>query len=173
MVRFYEGVDGLKTGHTEEAGYCLTATAKKNNMRIIAVVMGEPDSKMRNQEVSQMLDYTFAQYKTEDLLKGKRTIGSYEVSKGKEKYVNIVPKDKANIVLKKADKVQNSNYDVKVYNLKAPVKKGDVVGKVKISQKGKTVKIVDLTVQRDVKKANIWTLYLRNLLDIFKSDITI
>ena len=67
LVRFYDGVDGLKTGHTEEAGYCLTATAKKNNMRIIAVAMGEPTSKTRNQEISEMLDYAFAQYQTDEI----------------------------------------------------------------------------------------------------------
>ena len=171
LVRFYEGVDGLKTGHTKEAGYCLTATAKKNGMRIIAVVMGEPDSKTRNKEVSEMLDYAFAQYKVDNLLKGKDVIGTYEVSKGKDKYVNVVPKEEANVVLKKADKVKNSSYDIKVYNLKAPLKKGDVVGKIKISQKGKTVKIADLTVEKNVKKANLLELYFRYLLDIFKSDI--
>ena len=68
LVRFYDGVDGLKTGYTEDAGYCMTATAEKDGMRIIAVVMGEETSKIRNQEVSEMLDYAFAQYKTENLL---------------------------------------------------------------------------------------------------------
>ena len=71
LVRFYDGVDGLKTGYTEEAGYCMTATAEKDGMRIIAVVMGEETSKIRNQEVSEMLDYAFAQYKVINLLKNK------------------------------------------------------------------------------------------------------
>lgn len=171
LVRFYDGVDGLKTGYTKDAGYCLTATAKKDGMRIIAVVMGEVDSKTRNQEVSEMLDYSFAQYKIDNLLKNKSSIGKYEVSKGKQKYVNVVAKDEANIVLKKSQKATNSSYDIKINNLKAPLKKGDVVGEMKILQKGRVVKIVNLTVDKNVKKANVFELYLRYLLDIFKSDI--
>ena len=62
LVRFYSGADGLKTGYTSEAKYCLSATAKRDNMRIIAVVMGEPNTKTRNAEVSSLLDYSFAQY---------------------------------------------------------------------------------------------------------------
>ena len=69
MVKFYDGVDGLKTGFTNAAGYCITATAKKNGMRIIAVVMGEPTSKMRNKEISEMLDYAFAHYSSDSLFK--------------------------------------------------------------------------------------------------------
>ena len=75
LVRFYDGVDGLKTGSTNNAGYCLTATAKRNNMRVIAVVMGEPDSKTRNSEVTEMLDYAFAQYEIEQLLSKNSIIG--------------------------------------------------------------------------------------------------
>ena len=67
LTRFYPGVDGLKTGYTKEAGYCLTSTAKRDGMRIITVVMGEPDTKTRNSETSTMLDYAFAQYKVEEL----------------------------------------------------------------------------------------------------------
>ena len=62
LVRFYDGVDGMKTGYTEEAGYCLTVTAKKNGMRLIAVAMKEPDSNTRNSEVTNMLNYGFSNY---------------------------------------------------------------------------------------------------------------
>ena len=85
LVRFYDGVDGLKTGFTDGAGYCITATAKKDGMRIIAVVMGEATSKIRNKEISEMLDYSFAQYKIEDLLKSKNSLGKYRVNSGKER----------------------------------------------------------------------------------------
>ena len=79
LVRFYAGVDGLKTGYTASAGYCLTATAFKNNSRFIAVVMGETDSKTRNQEISEMLDYAFAQYEVETMLKRDSVLGLKEV----------------------------------------------------------------------------------------------
>ena len=60
LVRFYPGVDGLKTGFTNEAKYCLTATAEKDGMRVIAVVFGAPTSKQRNAQVTKMLDYAFS-----------------------------------------------------------------------------------------------------------------
>jgi D-alanyl-D-alanine carboxypeptidase (penicillin-binding protein 5/6) len=63
LVRFYEGMDGLKTGFTAEARYCLAATAKRNGMRLVAVVMGEPTSQIRNGEISSMMDFGFANYK--------------------------------------------------------------------------------------------------------------
>ena len=173
LVRFYDGVDGLKTGYTKEAGYCLTATAKKDGMRIIAVVMGEPDSKMRNKEVSEMLDYSFAQYKTENLLKNKTTIGKYEVDKGESKYATVVPKGEATVLRKKGEKGGNAKYEVKLNNLKAPIKKNEVVGKLRIKENGELLRTIDLTTNKEIKKANIGQLYLRYLEDIFKGDITI
>ena len=173
LVRFYEGVDGLKTGYTKEAGYCLTATIEKENMRIIAIVMGEPDSKTRSKEISEMLDYSYAQFKTENLLKNKSSIGKYEVDKGKEKYVTIIPKDKATVLRKKSKTLAHASYKVKLYNLKAPLKKGDIVGKLKIQENNKTIRTIDLTVNKNIKKANILELYIRNLKDIFLGEINI
>ncbi len=173
LVRFYDGVDGLKTGYTEEAGYCLTATAKKDGMRIIAVVMGEPDSKTRNKEVSEMLDYSFAQYKLETLIDKNSSIGKYEIAKAKEKYIDVVPKEDATILKKKSEKTGNSNYEVKLNSLTAPIKKGDVVGKLKIKENGKYLRTIDLTINKTIKKASIFELYLRYLKDIFTGDITI
>ncbi len=173
LVRFYDGVDGLKTGYTKDAGYCLTATAKKDGMRIIAVVMGEPDSKTRNKEVSEMLDYSFAQYKIEDLLKNKPTLGKYEATKAKQKYVEIIPKEQATVLKKKSEKVGNATYEVKLKDLKAPIKKGEVVGKLNIKEDGKHIRTIDLTIKNDLKKANIGELYLRYLKDILTGDIAI
>lgn len=173
LVRFYDGVDGLKTGYTKDAGYCLTATAKKDGMRIIAVVMGEPDSKTRNKEVSEMLDYSFAQYKVEDLLQNKQSLGKYEITKAKQKYIEVVPKENATVLKKKSEKTGNATYEVKLNNLIAPIKKGDVVGKLNIKENGKHIRTIDLTIKEDVKKANIGELYLRYLKDILTGDITI
>ncbi len=173
LVRFYDGVDGLKTGYTKDAGYCLTATAKKDGMRIITVVMGEPDSKTRNKEVSEMLDYSFAQYKIEDLLKNKQSLGKYEITKAKQKYIEVIPKESATVLKKKSEKIGNATYEVKLNDLKAPIKKGDVVGKLNIKENGKHIRTIDLTIKEDVKKANIGELYLRYLKDILTGDITI
>ena len=151
----------------------MTATAKKDNMRIIAVVMGEPDSKTRNAEVSSMLDYSFAQYKIENLLKNTKTIGRYEIDKGKEKYVTIIPQEEVTILKKKTEKSKNITYEIKLNELKAPIKKGDIVGYLKIKENKKIIRTIKLTVSKDIEKANIIELYIRNLKDIFTGDINV
>lgn len=169
LVRFYDGVDGLKTGYTENAGYCLTATAMKNGMRIIAVVMGEPDSKLRNKEVSEMLDYAFAQYEIHNLL-DKKTLGKYEIDKAKKKYVDIIPNGEVTILKKKGEKLNNVKYDVTLDKLKAPIKKGDSVGTLEIKENDKLIRSVDLTIKESINKANLFELYIRYIRDIFVSD---
>ena len=173
LVRFYDGVDGLKTGFTEGAGYCLTATAKKDGMRVIAVVMGEADSKMRNQEVSEMLDYAFAQYKLENLLEDGYSLGKYKVYNGKAEFVTVIPKDGATILRKKGEKSSKATYEADVYELKAPLKKGDVVGSLKIKEDGKVIRKVKLTVDKNVKKANYLELLGRNIRDMVTGKINI
>lgn len=170
LVRFYDGVDGLKTGYTEDAGYCLTATAKKNGMRVIAVVMGEPDSKLRNKEVSEMLDYAFAQYEIHNLLGDKKVVGKYEIDKAKKKYVDIIPNGEVTILKKKGEKLNNVKYDVILDKLKAPIKSGDSVGTLEIKENNKLLRSVDLTVKESIKKANLFELYIRYIKDIFVSD---
>lgn len=171
LVRFYKGVDGLKTGYTAEAGYCLTATAKKNGMRIISVVMGEPDAKTRNKEISEMLDYAFAQYKTQVLVKKNSVLGKYEMDKAKKKYVEVVPKEDLTILSKKVDKKSDATYKVKLNHLKVPMKKEESIGKLNLIQHGKCVRNIDITVKEDIQKANFIELYLRYLKDIFNGDI--
>lgn len=173
LVRFYDGVDGLKTGFTEGAGYCLTATAKKDGMRVIAVVMGEADSKTRNQEVSEMLDYAFAQYKLENLLEDGYSLGEYKVYNGKDEFVTVIPKDGATILRKKGEKSSKATYEADVYELKAPLKKGDVVGSLKIKEDGKVIRKVKLTVDKNVKKANYLELLGRNIRDMVTGKINI
>lgn len=173
LVRFYDGVDGLKTGYTDQAGYCLTATAKKGNMRLIAVVMKEPDTKTRNKEITEMLDYAFAQYEIEVLLSKDTVITTKKVEKGDETKVGIVPMENVNILNKKMDKKRNVTYDISLDNLVAPLKYGDIVGTITIKDNNKILKTVNLTVKKDIKKANIFLLYWRNIKDIIGGSIKI
>lgn len=171
LVRFYTGVDGLKTGYTSEAGYCLTATAKKNDMRLIAVAMGEPSSTNRNADITSMLDYGFAQYKTTNIIKKTEVVTNVEVLKGKKEYVDIVPKIDVSILSKKTDKLGKITYEVKLNKIKAPIKKGTIVGQLIIKEDNKKIKEVDLTVKESIKKANILELYIRYLKDIIIGNI--
>lgn len=173
LVRFYDGVDGLKTGFTEEAGYCLTATAEKNGMRIITVVMGEPDSKTRNAETTQLLDYAFANYKIQTLVKENETIGKVKVLKGKEKYAELVPTEKATILSKKMEKDKKATYEVQLDSIEAPVKKGDVVGKMKLLADGKELREINLTVKSDTLKASFLELFWNHIKDVVSGKILI
>lgn len=171
LVRFYDGVDGLKTGYTSDAGYCLTATAKRGNLRVIAVVMGEPDSKIRNKEITEMLDYAFSQYDVEKLLSTDSSLGNLEVIKGKERYVQIVPTEDVTALYKKVEGKKNFTYEIRADKIKAPVKVGDKIGELLLKEDGKVIRKIDLTVKKDVKKANFFELYIRYVKEIITGEI--
>lgn len=173
LVRFYDGIDGLKTGYTKGAGYCLTATANKNNMRLIAVVMGEETSQLRNSEVTSMMDYGYAQYSLEILLDTDSVLGKVEVDKGKNRYVEVVPKENITFLNKKVANKKNATYKVKIKNVKAPVKVGDEVGTIYVYEEDDVIRKVPITVKDNVDKIGIVGLFLRNLSDIIAGDIKI
>lgn len=139
---------------------------KKNNMRIIAVAMGEPDSATRNDEVSGMLDYGFAQYNLKKVLSTNLPIKEVKLSKSKKDKVSLVPIEDVNIVYKKVDKEPNITYKVDIKKINAKINKGDVVGNVKLYNNNELIDTVELTVFEDVKKLNLVELFLKNLKEI-------
>ena len=171
LVRFYPGVDGLKTGYTEEAGYCLTATINKDNMRIIAVVMGEETSNIRNQEVSVLLDYGYNLWEREIYVTKEEVIETVPVEKGKKEFANIVVLEDVSTVNKKGHKMGEISYELDVKNLKAPINRGEVIGKLTIKEDGKIISNVDVTIDKSVEKAGIFTIYFRYLKDILSFKI--
>jgi len=173
LVRFYPGVDGLKTGYTNEAGYCLTATIEKNNMRLIAVVMKEPQSSTRNTEVSRMLDYGFNQYEVERILSKTTDLGNIRVDKGSPELVGINPIQNINVLNKKGEDKRNVTYKMKLDKIKAPIKIGDKIGTLTIIENNNETMKIDITVKEEVKKAGFFTLYLRHIKDILLGDIKI
>ena len=114
LVRFYPGVDGLKTGFTSEAKYCLTATAKKDGMRVIAVVFGAPTSKSRNAQVTKMLDYSFAQYATHSLHKKGDVLGKVKVSKGESKEIKALTGEPVSVLTKKGEKLDGITKELEI-----------------------------------------------------------
>lgn len=171
LVRFYSGVDGLKTGYTKEAGYCLTATAKRNGMRIIAVVMGEPESSVRSSEVSSMLDYAFAQYELESFLSTDSKLDTVYINKAHKEYFNVVPTEAVTILNKKLENKKNATYELKMDSYKLPIKKGDRVGSLNVYVDGNLYREIDVTFDDDVNKADLITLYGRYLKKVFTGDI--
>ena len=164
LVRFYDGVDGLKTGFTQNAGYCLTATGKKNNLRLISVVMGEESIEKRSSDTVKLLNYGFNTFKV-NLIKNKSEIlGKVSVQKGKKENVDVVLVNDLIELLNASDKPSNYKFKILVDKITAPVKKGDVIGKVKVlNDNGILISEVDITVNENVLKANLWDLFKRNL----------
>ena len=164
LVRFYDGVDGLKTGFTQKAGYCLTATGKKNNLRLISVVMGEESIEKRSSDTVKLLNYGFNTFKV-NLIKNKSEIlGKVNVQKGKKENVDVVLVNDLIELLNASDKPSNYKFKILVDKIIAPVKKGDVIGKVKVlDDNGVLISQVDITVNENVLKANLWDLFKRNL----------
>lgn len=164
LVRFYDGVDGLKTGFTQKAGYCLTATGKKNNLRLISVVMGEESIEKRSSDTVKLLNYGFNTFKV-NLIKNKSEIlGKVNVQKGKKENVDVVLVNDLIELLNASDKPSNYKFKILVDKITAPVKKGDVIGKVKVlNDNDILISEVDITVNENVLKANLWDLFKRNL----------
>lgn len=168
LVRFYPGVDGLKTGFTNPAGYCLTATAIKNNVRFVTVVMGEDTPENRSADTTSLLNYAFSTYKINKILSKDEIIDSITVKKGKENVVNLVTLEDVNDLIKQNEKKEYS-YKVTKFDLVAPIKKGDIAGELEIvDNNNQVIKKISLTVDRDVKKHSFGSLFYLN----FKKVLT-
>lgn len=162
LIKYYNGLDGLKTGFTKNAGYCLTATAKRNNMRLISVVMNEPTTEKRSSDTIKLLNYGFANYKIKVVMPKDQDLGSIEIKNGKKETVGIkLTEDATN--LESISDNKKYGFNINVDKIKAPIKVGDIIGKLEITIDGSVKKEIPITVKEDVKKANIWDLYKRNL----------
>ena len=164
LVRFYEGLDGLKTGYTGNAGYCITATAKKNNFRLIAVVMGEDSIENRSSDVVKMLNYGFNSYRT-NLIKSKdESLGEVKVLKGKLKKVKVYLVKDAIELLNASQQQSKYHFKLDIDKVVAPIKKGKVIGNVIIyDENDKVINKIGIVVHENVLKANLWDLFKKRL----------
>lgn len=164
LVRFYPGVDGLKTGFTREAKYCLTATAEKNDMRVISVIMGAPTPKDRNAQVTSMLDYAFSRFMTHKLYDREHVLADVEVSKGDKEKIPVMTSESVSILTKKGEKIDDVVERLEIdANLRAPVKKGDVLGSLVVEKNGETLVSSPLIAGDDVFEASWWKMFKRVL----------
>lgn len=171
LVRFYSYIDGLKTGFTDDAGYCLTATGKRNDMRLISVVMGEENTDKRTQDTLSMLDYGFNMYSIEKLVDSSKNLGSISVNFGKKENVDIKAIDDITVLNNNQLGKKNISYDIITNNVNAPIKSGDIVGKISVYQDNKFLYSKDITVCEDVEKANIFTIFIRNIRDMLSINL--
>ena len=170
LVHFYEGADGLKTGHTDNAGYCLAATARRGDLRLIGIVLGEKDSKIRNSETMNLLDYGFNSVKMNKLMSKDEVIKKISIDKATDKDIEIVMCDDLNVLENKGSEKINYRFKYNINEIKLPLKKGNVIGKVKVYN-DKYIKSGDLCINKDVKRLSFFNLYLKNIISIFSGNL--
>lgn len=172
LVRFYDGVDGLKTGYTTEAGYCLTATAKKNDLRLISVVMKSPSAEERSSDTSTLLTYGFNSFKSNVIYSKDKSLGKVKIEKGKLKEVDVYLKEDATEILSVTEKPSNYTFNIKIDKIIAPVKAGTIVGTTEIiDNEGNIIKEADIIVKIDVEKAGFLD-YLKQSFKFITSGIS-
>ena len=162
LVKFYNGCDGGKTGFTSEAKFCLAATAARDGMRVIAVVAGADSSKSRFNAVSSMFNHAFGSFKAEKLLgAGELAAQRVKVAGGKERSVGVTVSEDIVRLAPRSDKAAAELRLELPDKVKAPVRKGDVVGKGYVVVDGTAVREFDLVAAEDVARASIWDLFRR------------
>lgn len=162
LINFYDGADGLKTGHTDNAGYCLAATAIRGNLRLIGVVLGENDSKVRNKEVMELLDYGFNNTKLNCLMKKGKVIDNISFDKSDMNSANVILSKDLCVLEDKVDKNKYS-YSVKINEYNLPLRKDDYVGKIYVKMNDKVISSENLSIDRDVNKLGVFNYILKNI----------
>lgn len=171
LVRFYDGADGLKTGHTDDAGYCLAATAKRNGLRLITIVLGENDNNVRNSEAMNLLDYGFNSISL-DVLKEKGTnIKNIIIDKANVESFGAVLENDLGVVVDVDNKNKKYDYDIKIDNIKLPIKKGESIGIVDVYYKNKKVAEGKLVSDREVLPLNYLELFYKGFKNIVSGNI--
>ncbi|MFC0090796.1 D-alanyl-D-alanine carboxypeptidase family protein [Allobacillus sp. GCM10007491] len=162
LVKFYQGVDGLKTGYTNAAKYCLTATAKRGDMRVIAVSMGAETVKDRNADVTNMLDYAFSHYELHKLHDKEIPLYSWSHLKSEQDELNLVADQNVSVLLSKGEKMKDYKTVVEPGNIsKWPMKQGEQLGYLHVKKGDTTMKKIPLYVQEDVQEAGLLKLFNR------------
>lgn len=150
LIRYFKGCDGGKTGSTDEAGYCLSATAKRGNMRLIGVVLGAKSTNDRFNETSKLLNYGFANFENKQLVSTENPIANAEILKSKVKSAPVFAEENYFVVSRKGS---NEEFDMTVElndKIKAPLDSSNVVGTLKISKNGVIVKEINLIVASEI-----------------------
>ena len=158
LIRNYKGATGLKTGSTSQALFNLSASATRDNLSLIAVIMKGPTSKIRFEEASKLLDYGFSNYSYFQFAKKGDVLKDVDISKGITSTVQGIFADDSGILIEKGQEsnvLQNAYIDE---NLSAPIHSGQKIGEVKYSLNDKIIAINDILASDDVDKINIFTM---------------
>ena len=151
LVKYYDGCDGGKTGSTNEAGCCLSATAKRNNMRLISVIVGAKNSQTRFNECSKLFNYGFANFENRVLLDSTKAIKSLQVNKGKCENIDVFAKEDFSVTTKKG---QEADIEISYQlpdKISAPAKQAQTIGKAILSKDGTVLKEIDIILNDSIE----------------------
>ena len=170
LVRIYNGADGLKTGHTDAAKYCIAATAKKDDMRLIAIVLGEENATIRNKETSELLDYGFNTKQLKIIKNKKEIVKTIKLEKANKKNLNLTPKEDITILSNKGidDKKYKTKIKIKINKINLPIKKGQELGTIEVYNNNKVIKKEKLISSQNINKLK----YIEILIDNLKKILT-
>lgn len=170
LIKFYSGLDGLKTGFTDKAGYCLTGTMKRNDMRLITVVMHAETKEDRNTDTINMMEYAYSMYNKKTLVSSENYLGNMFIDNAKSRKVKYYLEKDANVIVDKNTREVNYKYDIELDNVKAPLKKGDKIGTLKLNYNNEIINY-NLIVKEDVYKSNFFTRMKNYFKDILNGSI--
>ena len=171
LLKSYKGVDGLKTGMTDRAGYCMAVTAKRDNMRILAIVLGEKEGKVRNQETAELLDYGFNNYEVVTVKKSGEKVGEISIDKAMPEKIDIMVEDDITVMQKRGDNNKEYKSEVKLNTINLPIKKGEVIGKLLVKDDNTVVKEIALKSNQDMEKRGFFNLWGSILKSMFTGDL--
>jgi len=162
LIRFYEGATGLKTGSTPQALFNLSGTATRDGTTFISVVCTAPSGDIRNEEVKQLLDYGFANYKTKNIFKKDVVLESIKINKNLAQKFDVTITEDVNVLYEKGREVEYNQTIVYNTDLKAPILKSTSIGKVTITSKtdNKLISEKDVVIKEDISKSKLMDYYI-------------
>ena len=166
LLKQYQGVDGLKTGYTKEAGYCIVTTCKKNNLRLVGVLMNEDKPQTRNEDMKGLLNYGFSKYQQVKLYQKGTVLDTLKLKDLIEQEVNVINLDDIYYLNDKANTARVKT-KIKYNDIKLPVSKNKVVGELILTKQGKTIASYPVYLEKNVEKIN----FLDKVVRVYKSLI--
>lgn len=166
LIKLYSGATGIKTGFTQDAGYCLSGAAQRSGTRLVGVVLGCPTSKVRFAEISKMLDYGFSNYESVRVARKGQVQKALTIEKGTPSKVDIVLEEDVRVLVKKGEKKSlETRIEINGY-IKPPLKKGQQLGELVIYRDGVEKERFPITAGQSAEKASVKDLYIQMMKEI-------
>lgn len=163
LVRFFNGCDGLKTGFTNEAKYCISATAQRNGVRMLCIIMGAPTYKIRNRDASMLLNYGFSLFERKEVIQQDSEISKLQLGNNKDNFIILKAAQPLSLVVEKANELKITT-KLDVDKSKKNIKQGDIMGTAIFLIDGKEAGRVEVYSDRDMKNSSVFD----KLFSIFK-----